>query len=434
MNEKILFTSDWHINKDSWGRDRRDEIYSSLRQLAVAAATRNVQHVVVGGDVFESFRYPGRENIQFASSLFRLFLDIPDLKNFIIVEGNHDWNDMGVWSDMCMYDHFHIVEEPSFMDVGCGNFIFVPHLRKHQIKNGLDTVLSPSVPTNGKDSVLIAHMALEGTVPEISEPVMTKECLGMYPSLTSAYFGHIHTVNQHDVNGIPCRYIGTPTRLSFAEEKNPVGGWVGDFKGHAERVNVSAPELITVRGKNTKDIISQLSEIPIEDPKDTMNPYIRVVVDGAVPVLEEELASFCPNQATSLVKIQQKEEAEREDSMMVGDVFEMNAVPITNVVFSISELWKDFLKSKLGEKHKDLPHYEDLGTALLSGSSEEEIWNSMTHNERCALKKGMEKTQGKEHAQHKDIPIDESAEEKPQEKVGELDCSSQDFDMTLFGL
>lgn len=288
-NRRILFTGDWHIGADTWGRDRRDELKEAVTGLAGVVEQRNVSSVVVLGDVFDSFRWPGREDLEFAASLFGILCAAPSVERLVLVKGNHDWNDVAAWPKMIFNSgerpKFTVHETPSFVRADGGFICVVPHLRKHAVGNGLPATIRRAVPAEDGPSIVCAHMAFEGTTPSIpdGEPVMTGEALSMWGKrLKGAVFGHIHSSLDFRCGETPCFYASTPIRITFAEEKNRPGALLGGFDGMFERVFTEARELVTVRAKTMRDAAAEIENLQNSTDGGSV-PYIRVVVDEAMP-------------------------------------------------------------------------------------------------------------------------------------------------------
>lgn len=415
---RTLFTSDWHIGADTWGRDRRDELKRACEALALAGKKAGVENVVVGGDIFDSFRYPGREDLRFAASLFSLFIDIPSVRRIIAVGGNHDWNDMGVWPDMMFAGHgdaeFIVSERPGIIDAGRGWISVVPHIRRHAVRGSFEETVSAAVPGDGRPVLLCAHMALEGTMPMMggdknSEPQMTARALENYgPSLVGAYFGHIHKTAEYGDYCVPCRYIGTPMRITFGEERSVNGGWIADFDGNALHVPVPSRELLTIRAREKKDASARLAAMAGEMEAKTggERPYIRIIIESGEKMSTEEIASAAGDMVEDVVATGTGKEKDNPDSTSMADFTIVLPEGGKRNSVSVSGMLLPYFEENL-QNPELAPEFASIGTGLLEGTAPEELWRTMkasfqpvSHSEkkRDSIESGRETECGEESA------------------------------------
>ena len=85
---RILHTADWHLGKKSDDLDRGEELKYVLNQIKNIAKEKEVDMVIIAGDVYESL-VPSAE----AENLF--YRTISDLSNngntaVVVISGNHD--------------------------------------------------------------------------------------------------------------------------------------------------------------------------------------------------------------------------------------------------------------------------------------------------------------------------------------------------------
>lgn len=383
---RTLFTSDWHIGADTWGRDRREELTRAVSALADEGKRAGVENVVVGGDIFDSFRYPGRDDLALASALFARLCAIPTLQRLIVVKGNHDWNDMAVWPEM-MFGlspdlSFMVCEKPMFIDAGEGWISAIPHIRRHAIKGSFEDTVAGAIPEqDGRPVLLCAHMALDGTTPlpasdKGGEPQMTEKALEAYgDALKGAFFGHIHKREEYDTV-VPCRYIGTPIRITFAEERSETGGWIADFEGNARVINCPSRELITIKGKNKKEAVKALGLLSEEGVGQDgyEQPFIRILVESGEKISPAEIDSAAGSFFESVVVVDSKD---REDGMQ-GGVLAMPEIHegVGRGLLSVASMLKPYFEENL-PCPDTAPAFVSIGMELLEGSSVEELWKTM---------------------------------------------------------
>ena len=85
---KILHTADWHLGKKTDDLDRSEELKDVLAQIVSIAREKEVDMVIIAGDVYDSF-VPSSD----AENLF--YRTISELSNdgntaVVVISGNHD--------------------------------------------------------------------------------------------------------------------------------------------------------------------------------------------------------------------------------------------------------------------------------------------------------------------------------------------------------
>jgi DNA repair protein SbcD/Mre11 len=86
---RILHTGDWHIGQTLSGFDRAHEFRAVLAQLAELVATREIDAVVVAGDVFDTQNPSGEAQRLLYEALVALHRARPHLQ-IVLTAGNHD--------------------------------------------------------------------------------------------------------------------------------------------------------------------------------------------------------------------------------------------------------------------------------------------------------------------------------------------------------
>ena len=85
---KILHTSDWHIGHALYGKKRNDEHSAFLNWLTEQIASRDIDALVVSGDIFDTGSPGGAAEqlyFDFLTSIIKT-----NCKTVVIVAGNHD--------------------------------------------------------------------------------------------------------------------------------------------------------------------------------------------------------------------------------------------------------------------------------------------------------------------------------------------------------
>lgn len=86
---KILHTADWHIGQTFFGYDRTDEHQAFLNWLALQIAERQVDALLIAGDVFDVANPPAQAQKQFYHFIKTVTRQNPHLQ-IVIIAGNHD--------------------------------------------------------------------------------------------------------------------------------------------------------------------------------------------------------------------------------------------------------------------------------------------------------------------------------------------------------
>jgi DNA repair protein SbcD/Mre11 len=86
-NMKILHTSDWHLGRALDGRKRYDEYEAFLNWLAAFIESRDINALLVAGDVFDSSTPSNRAQELYYRFLCRV---AASPRHVVVTAGNHD--------------------------------------------------------------------------------------------------------------------------------------------------------------------------------------------------------------------------------------------------------------------------------------------------------------------------------------------------------
>ncbi len=86
---KILHTADWHLGHQLHGHDRRFEHDAFLDWLTDTLKAREIDALLVAGDLFDTANPPASAWQQLYRFLARLRAELPRL-NMVLIGGNHD--------------------------------------------------------------------------------------------------------------------------------------------------------------------------------------------------------------------------------------------------------------------------------------------------------------------------------------------------------
>ncbi len=148
---RFLHTGDWHVGKTLRGRSRADEHRAVLAEIADIADDREVDAVLVAGDLFDTAA-PGPESEEI---VYEILLRLARERTVIAIAGNHD-----------NPNRFHAVRPL----LGLGNVIALPRVARP----GDGGVVEVSTPSGQRARIaLLPFVSQRGIVK--AEALMTKD-------------------------------------------------------------------------------------------------------------------------------------------------------------------------------------------------------------------------------------------------------------------
>ncbi|MEI5102401.1 exonuclease SbcCD subunit D [Streptomyces sp. PmtG] len=274
---RLLHTSDWHLGRALHRVSLLDAQAAFIGHLVATVRERDVDAVVVSGDVYDRAVPPLAAVELFDDALHRLAeLGVPT----VMISGNHDSaRRLGVGARLIGRAGVHLRTDPA----GCGEpvvladthgdvaFYGLPYLEPALVKDefgveraGHEAVLGAAMdrvradlaarPT-GTRSVVLAHAFVTGGEISDSERDIT---VGGVASVPSAVFDGVDYVALGHLHGSQTiaervRYSGSPLAYSFSEADHRKSMWLVDLGADgeltAERVDCPVPRpLARVRG------------------------------------------------------------------------------------------------------------------------------------------------------------------------------------------
>ncbi|MFB7114648.1 exonuclease SbcCD subunit D [Streptomyces sp. NPDC056291] len=274
---RLLHTSDWHLGRAFHRVNMLDAQAGFIGHLVTTVRERDVDAVVVSGDVYDRAVPPLAAVELFDDALHRLAgLGVPT----VMISGNHDSaRRLGVGAGLIDRAGIHLRTEPS----ACGTpvvladahgevaFYGLPYLEPALVKDefgvdsaGHEAVLAAAMDrvradlaarARGTRSVVLAHAFVTGGEPSDSERDITVGGVaavpaGVFAGVDYTALGHLHgcqTITER------VRYSGSPLPYSFSEAAHRKSMWLVDldadgFAG-AERVDCPVPRaLARIRG------------------------------------------------------------------------------------------------------------------------------------------------------------------------------------------
>ncbi|MFF7702260.1 exonuclease SbcCD subunit D [Streptomyces lydicus] len=274
---RFLHTSDWHLGRSFHRVNLLTAQRTFLDHLVETVRAREVDAVLVAGDVYDRAVPPLAAVELFDEALHRLAdLGVPT----VMISGNHDSaRRLGVGAGLMERAGIHLRTDPA----GCGTPVLLndahgpvalyglPYLEPAMVRDTLGAqradhaaVLGAAMdrvradlaerPT-GTRSVVLAHAFVTGGTASDSERDITVGGVasvpaGVFDGVDYAALGHLHgcqTLTER------VRYSGSPLAYSFSEADHRKTSWLVELDEagavHAERVDAPVPRaLARIRG------------------------------------------------------------------------------------------------------------------------------------------------------------------------------------------
>ncbi|MFK4146047.1 exonuclease SbcCD subunit D [Streptomyces sp. NPDC004065] len=275
---RLLHTSDWHLGRAFHRVNMLGAQAEFIAHLVATVREREVDAVVVSGDVYDRAVPPLAAVELFDDALHRLAaLGVPT----VMISGNHDSaRRLGVGAGLIDRAGIHLRTEPA----ACGTpvvlrdahgevaFYGLPYLEPALVRDEFavdraahETVLAAAMDRvradlaarpPGTRSVVLAHAFVTGGQPSDSERDITVGGVasvpaGVFDGVDYAALGHLHgcqTITER------VRYSGSPLPYSFSEAGHRKTMWLVDLGADgsvtAERVDCPVPRpLARIRGR-----------------------------------------------------------------------------------------------------------------------------------------------------------------------------------------
>ncbi|MFF3377148.1 exonuclease SbcCD subunit D [Streptomyces sp. NPDC002680] len=274
---RLLHTSDWHLGRAFHRVNMLGAQAEFIGHLVTVAREREVDAVVVSGDVYDRAVPPLAAVELFDDALHRLAdLGVPT----VMISGNHDSaRRLGVGAGLIGRAGIHLRTDPSaagtpvVLQDASGDVAFygLPYLEPALVKDefglekaGHESVLAAAMDrvradlatrAEGTRSVVLAHAFVTGGEASDSERDIAVGGVAAVPSgvfdgVDYVALGHLHgcqTIAER------VRYSGSPLPYSFSEADHRKSMWLVDLAGDgsltAERVDCPVPRaLARIRG------------------------------------------------------------------------------------------------------------------------------------------------------------------------------------------
>jgi exonuclease SbcD len=394
---RILHTSDWHIGKKIYEQDRLDEHARFLDWLLETIIDRDVDVLLVSGDVFDSSMPPARATDLYYRFLFNLYGKTPT--HAVIIAGNHDSAvRLAAPGEFLKMARMHVVGGIRDSAKDCvvhldangqtAAFAAVPYLNEGDIlphipleaeverslryREAMKRIYDDCLSAMDADiKVFMGHYFIQGGTLGDSErlvqiggtqPVRTDDLPGDVDYIA---LGHLHSTQQIKGDGCPVMYPGSPLPLSFKEAKHDkkvlLVELATDIACNIEEVTVPVfRELVKVEG-TPNDLKQQAN---FGDWKDR---YIeaKVLLDGPAVGVGDEIRQIFAQKGGKVLIV------ESVLPRAVGKILSTEDIKTRTPV----EIFQEFYRYKFGENGSDTELDGLLTTfnELLDISSEQEV-------------------------------------------------------------
>ena len=346
---RFLHTSDWHIGKTLRGHRRDEECHETLAEVLEIARDRQVDYVLIAGDVFDS-AMPSPEDERIVFGFFRELAGarIPA----VVIGGNHDHPkrlgafarilelvDIHVRGDSVPAAQGGVLEIPSrdgTETAVVATLPWVPERKAREWESMIEGGERPfleyaeEVARRMSDlatrfrsdtiNILLSHVMLHGALvgPDGGErPLHLGQTYAVKPQRlpTEAHYtalGHLHKPQVIRVRP-PAQYSGSLLQLDFGEQNDKKSVVLIEAHpsrpAHVETVPLSA-------GRRLRDLEGTLAELQTL-AADTGDDYlrVRVHVDGPSPGLTRQVREVLPN-ALEVVPIYPDRERTESDQRL----------------------------------------------------------------------------------------------------------------------
>ncbi len=381
---RILHTSDWHIGKKIYEQDRLDEHARFLDWLLETIIDRDVDVLLVSGDVFDSSMPPARATDLYYRFLFNLYEKTRT--HAVIIAGNHDSAvRLAAPGQFLKMARMHVVggirdsakDCVVHLDVNgqTAAFAAVPYLNEGDIlphipleaeierslryREAMKRIYDECLSAMDADiKVFMGHYFIQGGTFGDSErlvqiggiaPVRIDDLPGDVDYIA---LGHLHSPQQIKGDGCPVMYPGSPLPLSFKEaeyDKKVLLVDLGtDVACNIEKVTVPVfRKLVRVKG-NLDELLRKAGS---EDWKDKYIE-VKVLLDGPTIGLGDTVRQAFAQKGGRVLVVESVLPTAGGEIISTEDI--KTKTPV--------EIFQDFYKYKFGESGSDTELDELLTT------------------------------------------------------------------------
>ena len=306
---RLLHTSDWHIGRTFHGHSTTEALKTVLDAMVQVVRDRQVDVVLVAGDVFDSAT-PAAEYYEVLTGTLRALREAG--ATVILTSGNHDSaTRLGFQSEFAALAGIHVITESSRHSTPIeltdehgpvaiyGIPFLEPALLRHhypdetlrtheQVLGFAMRNIRADLASRAGRSVVLSH-SFVANIAEAQTPNLERDItaggldivpLSVFDGVDYVALGHIHGRAQLS-EGV--RYSGAPLHYSFSEAGKPRGGWLvelgADGLEGVEWVDLPVPRTLTVLTGTLEELLT--SDLYSEHEQHWVS---AIVTDQARPI------------------------------------------------------------------------------------------------------------------------------------------------------
>ena len=334
---KVIHTADWHLGQTFFGYERYREHQVFLDWLCYVIKERNIDLLLIAGDVFDSPNPSAEAQRMFYSFLTRITSENSDLQ-VIITAGNHDSaarleapnSLLGVFnttvSGVVHYINGEIDYDRMIVPLKCGGCcLAVPYLRLNDVPESENysagvALLYNELYRRAKEQgfspvIAMGHLQASGatvSVDDSSEYAIIGGAEGVnakfaHEGIAYTALGHLHRM-QHAPGRENVRYSGAPLPMSFAERNNSQSvtqAIIDSDQCKIELVHFDVPaKMSSITGNSIDEIAKAVSGLPDGEVNDN-SPYLEVniLVNTIDPTLRQQVEEVLEGKSVRLARV-----------------------------------------------------------------------------------------------------------------------------------
>ena len=339
---KVLVAADLHLGYRMYGIKRREQdFYDSCANVFDIARKRNVNRVLLAGDVFDTARPPAAA-VEALSNCARDVFNECGIETYAI-EGNHDRVGTGAWLRVCGVTPLESADAPS-------DTAGLDYRRPKELMEALSSLADECEEKGRRIGVLVLHCGFEdmgdpfATDLPVSAVMPYLKRLGVH----TVCVGHIHAraTKKEEYEGHAVTFLqpGSIETCSLSEDRDKRVLVVEyDDGGLHDVYDVPLPtrEFLESRIDNEKDLAEFIGSDAARFSGKMNIVRVRSDVSGAVQAVEEKLSNELFRVMTYTDKLEMHAVDRAQQLVSLESVIEEYFEPGTDVYEILRELFRN---------------------------------------------------------------------------------------------
>lgn len=264
-------------------KKRREELRKAFQKIVEITIKKEVDALLILGDLFESYR-PPKDTVNFVLSELEKIAEVG--KNVLIIPGNHDFFNLdSVYNVANFPENVHIFTEEEFiefLDPKSGTVFY--GIACKSFKSEQNVLKKLRVKNQDKLNIGLLHGSLDYGFFHGEQCYPFKENELKETGLDYLALGHYHNLN-FSQDQVPYAYSGSPASLNFTEHGERVALLIDVEKNKFEieklaidGCNYQVFNLDCTNFNTSEKIKEEISRLG------DLNTYMRVILKGAPPL------------------------------------------------------------------------------------------------------------------------------------------------------